>query len=377
MVLAIERQPGANTIDVVKAVRALFPRFRAIMPPSLTMTVEHDRSISILQSVNDVRFTLLLAICLVVLVIFLFLRNLSATMIPSFALPMAILGAFAVMYVLGYTIDNLSLLALTLSVGFVVDDAIVMLENIVRHMEMGKRTMQAALDGSKEIGFTILSMTIALSAVFIPVFFMGGILGRLLHEFSVVIIAAVLVSGVVSLTLTPLLCSRYLRPEHEREHGWLYRKLEAIMNSALNSYGVSLGWAMRHRVLVMLFSLLVLAGTAWEFWIIPKGFLPVEDQSQLGSTRRRQAISFAAMKADQETFNRIILQIRTHFNSFSISDSGGTGLNNGNVSLHLKDLSEREWTNNPEYERLVAKYGSDGLVPERSFTRCARSSNIT
>ena len=364
VVLAVERQPGANTIDVVKAVRALFPRFRAIMPPSLIMTVEHDRSISILQSVDDVRFTLLLAVCLVVLVIFLFLRNLSATLIPSFAVPMSILGTFAVMYVLGYTIDNLSLLALTLSVGFVVDDAIVMLENIVRHMEMGKRTFQAAVEGSKEIGFTILSITISLSAVFLPVFFMSGILGRLLHEFSVVIISAVLVSGVVSLTLTPMLCSRYLRPEHEKEHGRLYNKLEGILNSSLNSYGVSLRWAMRHRVLVMLFGVLVLAGTAWEFWIVPKGFLPIEDMSQLNvNTEAKQGISFEAMQADQQTLNRIMLQDPNtlQFHS-SISDSGGNGLNNGNVALHVKQISEREWTPSPEYERLAAEYGSDGLL---------------
>ena len=366
VILAIERQPGSNTIDVVKAIRALFPRFRAIMPPSLIMTVEYDRSTSILQSVNDVRFTLFLAVCLVVLVIFLFLRNLSATLIPSLALPMAILGTFAVMDVLGYTIDNLSLLALTLSVGFVVDDAIVMLENIVRHMEMGTSAMQAALVGSKEIGFTILSMTCALSAVFIPVFFMGGILGRLLHEFSVVIISAVLVSGVVSLTLTPMLCSRYLRPEHDREHGWLYRKLEGMLNAALHAYGVSLRWAMRHRVLVMSFGLFVLVGTAWEFWVIPKGFLPVEDMSSLHvNTEARQGISFAAMKAHQEAVNRIILQDPNtlQFHS-SISDSGGSGLNNGNIALHVKDTAEREWTNSPEYDRLVAKYGSDGLWAE-------------
>jgi HAE1 family hydrophobic/amphiphilic exporter-1 len=364
VVLSVERQPGANTIDVVKDIRALFPRFRAILPPALTMTVENDRSVSILQSVNDVRFTLLLAVCLVVLVIFLFLRNLSATLIPSFALPMAILGAFAVMELLGYTIDNLSLLALTLSVGFVVDDAIVMLENIVRHMEMGKSTMQAALEGSKEIGFTIVSMTCALSAVFIPVFFMGGILGRLLHEFSVVIISAVLVSGVVSLTLTPMLGSRYLRPEHAKEHGWLYRKLEGMLNYALNSYGVSLRWAMRHRVLVMLFGLFILVGTAWEFWIIPKGFLPVEDTSTLRvNTEAKQGISFDAMKAHQQALNRIILQDPNtlQFHS-SISDSGGSGLNNGNIALHVKDISAREWTKSPEYEGLVAKYGNDGFL---------------
>ena len=211
IILAVQRQPGTNTIAIVDSIRKLLPRFRSIMPPAMHLAVEYDRSISIRQSVNDVKFTLFLAICLVVLVIFLFLRNLSATVIPSLALPMAIIGTFAVMYELDYTIDNLSLLALTLSVGFVVDDAIVMLENIVRHMEQGKDVEAAAFDGSREIGFTIFSMTLALAAVFLPVFFMGGILGRLLHEFAVVIVSAVLVSGVVSLTLTPMLCSRYLR----------------------------------------------------------------------------------------------------------------------------------------------------------------------
>jgi len=364
VILAIQRQPGANTIDVVDSVRKLFPRFRAIMPPSMIMTVEYDRSISIRQSVSDVKFTLLLAICLVVLVIFLFLRNISATLIPSLALPMAIMGTFAVMYVLGYTIDNLSLLALTLSVGFVVDDAIVMLENIVRHMEMGKSAIEASLEGSKEIGFTILSMTLALAAVFLPVFFMGGILGRLLHEFAVVIISAVLVSGVVSLTLTPMLCSRYLRPDHEKRHGWIYRKLEGVLDISLRGYGVSLRWAMRHRALVMLFGLLVLVGTAWEFWVIPKGFLPEEDISSLHvSTEAKQGISFDAMKAHQEALNRIILADPNVIQFHSgISDSGGTGLNNGNMAVHLKDPSDRPWTDNPEYDRLVAKYGHTAVL---------------
>ena len=263
------------------------------MPPAMHLAVEYDRSISIRESVNDVKFTLFLAICLVVLVIFLFLRNLSATIIPSLALPMAIIGTFAVMYLLGYTIDNLSLLALTLSVGFVVDDAIVMLENIVRHMEQGKDVVEAAFDGSREIGFTIFSMTIALAAVFLPVFFMGGILGRLLHEFAVVIVSAVLVSGVVSLTLTPMLCSRYLRPEHTREHGRMYRALESVLEGSLRRYGFTLRWALRHRVLVMLFGGLVLVGTAWEFWTIPKGFLPDEDTSQIAIfSEARQGISF-------------------------------------------------------------------------------------
>ncbi len=219
VILAVQRQPGTNTVDIVAGVKKILPQFKAILPPSVTMTEIYDRSALIRESVNDVKFTLLLAVCLVVLVIFLFLRNLSATVIPSIALPMSIVGTFAVMYLLNYTLDNLSLMALTLSVGFVVDDAIVMLENIVRHIEMGEGVMEAALKGSKEIGFTIVSMTLSLTAVFIPVLFMGGIIGRLLHEFSVVIMMAVLVSGFVSLTLTPMLCSRFVRSQHGRKHG--------------------------------------------------------------------------------------------------------------------------------------------------------------
>ena len=245
------------------------------------MRTLYDRSISIRDSVNDVKFTLLLAVLLVVLVIFLFLRNLSATLIPSIALPMSIIGTFAVMYELNYTLDNLSLMALTLSVGFVVDDAIVMLENIVRHMEMGEGVLEAALSGSKEIGFTILSMTLSLAAVFIPVLFLGGIIGRLLHEFSVVIIMAILVSGFVSLTLTPMLCSRFLRAQHEAKHGRMYMALERFFDKLLHKYDVSLQWALRHRVTVMAISMVILFVTAWQFYQIPKGFLPDVDASQI------------------------------------------------------------------------------------------------
>ncbi|HEY9074881.1 MAG TPA: efflux RND transporter permease subunit, partial [Desulfobaccales bacterium] len=212
VVLAVQRQPGTNTIEVVNAINNLLPTLRQQIPASVDIVSLYDRSITIRESVNDVQFTLLLALGLVILVIFLFLRNLSATVIPSLALPMSIVGTFAVMYILDYSLDNLSLMALILSVGFVVDDAIVVLENIVRHMEMGEAPLQAALTGSREIGFTIVSMTLSLAAVFIPVFFMGGILGRLLHEFAVTIVAAILMSGLVSLTLTPMLCSRFLRP---------------------------------------------------------------------------------------------------------------------------------------------------------------------
>src|SRR5579875_1161246 len=359
IMLSVLRQPGTNTIDIVKDIRRLLPRFYTILPPSIQLSIEYDRSVPISNSVNDVKFTLMLAVFLVILVIFLFLRNASATLIPSLALPMAIIGTFAVMYLFGYTLDNLSLLALTLSVGFVVDDAIVMLENIVRHMEMGKSPLEAALDGSKEVNFTILSMTLSLAVVFLPVFFMPGVFGRLLHEFSVVIISAVLVSGFVSVTLSPMLCQRYLRPQHEKQRGWLYRTLEKILETSLQWYGASLRWALRHRALVMIVGFLVLLGTAWEFWVIPKGFLPQDDLSEIAvSTEATQGISFDAMKAHQEAINRIFYNDPNVVQFFSgISDSNNTGLNNGRAFLHLKDRPDRPWTDSPAYDRLVAHYG--------------------
>ncbi|MGH9718242.1 MAG: efflux RND transporter permease subunit [Candidatus Acidiferrales bacterium] len=364
ILLAVQRQPGTNTIDIVNSIRKLVPRFYSQVPPSINLSIEYDRSVPIRESVNDVKFTLLLAVCLVVLVIFLFLRNVSATIIPSLALPMAIVGTFAVMYLLGYTIDTLSLLALTLSVGFVVDDAIVMLENIVRHMEMGKTAAQASLEGSKEVGFTILSMTLSLAAVFLPIFFMAGVFGRLLHEFAVVIISAVLVSGFVSLTLTPMICSRYLRSEHERQHGWMYRKLEGVLDGALRGYSTSLRWSLRHRVLVMLFGVAVLVGTVWEFWVIPKGFLPEEDLSEISvSTEANQGISFDAMKAHQEAVNHVFAADPNvvQFHS-SIADSNSSGLNNGQAFLHLKDVSDRPWTDSPIYDHLSERFGQVAVL---------------
>src|SRR2546427_4772561 len=247
IVLAVQRQPGVNTVEVVDKIQKLMPTFRAQIPAAVSLDTLFDRSQSIRASVRDVQFTLLLTVCLVVLVIFLFLRNLSATVIPSLALPMSIIGTFSVMYLLGYSVDNLSLMALTLSVGFVVDDAIVMLENIVRHLEMGKRPLQAALEGAREIGFTIVSMTLSLTAVFIPVLFMGGIIGRLFHEFAVTIGIAILVSGFVSLTLTPMLCSRFLRPPHEERHGRFYEATENVYRRVLGFYQRTLAWVMDHR----------------------------------------------------------------------------------------------------------------------------------
>src|SRR5512139_3846531 len=242
--LAIQRQPGTNTVEVVDRIKALLPGLEQQLPASVQLRIRSDRSVPIRESVGDVKSTLVLTICLVVLVIFLFLRNLSATIIPSLALPFSIVGTFAVMYALGYSLDNLSLMALTLSVGFVVDDAIVMLENIVRHMEMGKARLQAALDGSKEIAFTIVSMTLSLAAVFIPVFFMGGVVGRLMHEFAVTIGGAILVSGLVSLTLTPMLCSRFLKAPHAIRHGRFYNAMERVFEGALAAYS----WSLRQTI---------------------------------------------------------------------------------------------------------------------------------
>jgi len=359
IMLAVQRQPGTNTIDIVKNIRKLLPRFYSILPPSIHLSIEYDRSVSIEESVNDVKFTLVLAIFLVVLVIFLFLRNASATVIPSMALPMAIMGTFAVMYLLGYTIDNLSLLALTLSVGFVVDDAIVMLENIVRHLEMGKTPLQAALDGSKEVNFTILSMTLSLAVVFLPVFFMPGVFGRLLHEFAVVIISAVLVSGVVSVTLSPMLARRYLRHQQHKRERWLYRKLENILEISLRWYGWSLRLALRHRVVVMIFGFLVLLGTAWEFWEIPKGFLPSGDSGRIAvSTEANQGISFDAMKLHQQAINRILKADPSVVQFFSgIGGGFNNGMNNGHAFLHLLDRPNRPWSHSAAYDHLVARYG--------------------
>src|SRR5437764_4821517 len=281
-------------------------RLRPQLPGSVRIETLNDRSVSIRHSVNDVQTTLLVTLVLVVLVIFLFLRNASATLIPSLALPLSVVGTFAAMKLMGYSLDNLSLMALTLSVGFVVDDAIVMLENIVRHLEMGKSPLQAALDGSREIGFTILSMTLSLAAVFIPVLFMGGMLGRLLHEFAVTIAAAILVSGFVSLTLTPMLCSRFLRHRPAEDHGALFNLFERGFQSLLGAYDHSLRFVLRHRFATLTGSLLLAGATAYIFVLTPMGFLPSEDTGFFfGFTMAAQGISFDSMKEHQEKLKKI------------------------------------------------------------------------
>jgi HAE1 family hydrophobic/amphiphilic exporter-1 len=365
IVLSVQRQPGTNTVEVVDEIKALLPQFRALIPPSVQMDILYDRSVSIRDSVNDVKFSLFLAVVLVILVIFLFLRNLSATLIPSIALPMSIVGTFAVMYELGYTLDNLSLMALTLSVGFVVDDAIVMLENIVRHMEMGEGVREAALDGAREIGFTIVSMTLSLAAVFIPVLFMGGILGRLLHEFAVVISMAILVSGFVSLTLTPMLCSRFLRPPHEEKHGRAYMMLERLFDRMLKGYDRSLQFVLRHRLGTMVAAGIILAVTVWQFWVIPKGFLPSEDTSQVFTfTEAAQGISFASMMEHQRALNAIVRQDKNVFNFFSSIGASGPNAagNSGRIFMHLKSRPDREWSQNPTWERWNSERGGTPVL---------------
>mgnify|MGYP001583414794 CR=1 FL=1 len=344
IILAIQRQPGTNTIEVVDSIRKLLPGFREQIPPSVNINVLYDRSKSIRESVNDVQFSLLLALGLVVLVIFLFLRNLSATLIPSLALPMSIIGTFSVMSLFHYSLDNLSLMALTLCVGFVVDDAIVMLENISRHMEMGKSAMQATLDGSKEIAFTILSMTLSLAAVFIPVLFMSGMLGRLLNEFAVTIMAAVLVSGFVSLTLTPMLCSRMLKSEHGMKHGRLYALSERAFEAWKHAYDVSLQWVLRYRRLTIAVFLLIFAATGWLFATMPKDFLPSEDSGQLFAfTEAAQDVSFEAMSKLQLQASAIIKSDPAVESAMAFIGSGGgsSSLNLGRVFIVLKPRAER------------------------------------
>jgi HAE1 family hydrophobic/amphiphilic exporter-1 len=357
IVLSIHRQPGVNTVQVADAVQNLVQDLRSQIPASVELQTLYDRSISIRHSVKDVQFTLFLALCLVVLVIFLFLRNLSATVIPSLSLPISVIGTFAVMQPLGYSLDNLSLMALTLAVGFVVDDAIVMLENIVRHREMGKGALQAALDGSREIGFTIVSMTVSLVAVFIPVMFMGGLLGRLFHEFAVTITAAILVSGVVSLTLTPMLCSRFLRPQRNASHGAFYRVIEDWFQRSLRLYERTLIWVMARRRAAIVVSGLILVATVVLFRVVPKGFIPTEDNNQvMGTTETAEGTSFEGMVQHQQAVAAII-DNDPDVEAFmsSVGSGGGRNSNQGRLMIRLKPRHDRDHTAEEVIRRLQPK----------------------
>jgi HAE1 family hydrophobic/amphiphilic exporter-1 len=371
IILFVQRQPGTNTIKVVDGVKALLPTFRAQMPSSVNLDVLIDRSLAIRESVSDVKFTLILAIGLVVLVIFMFLRSVWATIIPSVAMPIAIIGTFAVMFFFGFSIDNLSLLALTLSVGFVVDDAIVMLENIIRHIEHDEPVMTAALKGSREIGFTIISMTISLVAVFIPVLFMGGVLGRLLHEFAVTISAAILVSGFVSLTLTPMLCSRFLRPiAHDARHGRFYQTTERIFQSALGLYERTLKLTMKHRRWTMLVAFAMIVLTVVLLVVVPKGFIPAEDTGRIGiGVEAAQDASFDAMVRYQRAILAVVSK-NPYINAYSASVGGG---NTSRMFVSLKPRDER-----PPADKIVQMLRADlsGIPGVRVFPQVPPSIRI-
>jgi HAE1 family hydrophobic/amphiphilic exporter-1 len=342
--LSIIRQPGVNTVQVAEGVHAVMDQLAPQLPPSVNIVPIFDRSVSIKHSVDDVKFTLMLTIALVVMVIFLFLRNVRATIIPSLALPFSLIGTCTVMWTLGYSLDNLSLMALTLAVGFVVDDAIVMLENIVRHIEMGKKPLQAALDGSKEISFTILSMTVSLVAVFIPLLFMPGLVGRLFREFAVTIGVAILVSGFVSLTLTPMLAARFLREGegHASDEG-KWRSVERVYRGVERGYVNSLGWVMNHRPLAMLVSAITLIATVGLFMYIPKGFLPSEDTGRLqGSIEGPEGIGYEALAAKVREVAAIIQQSpNVKYTLASIGGGPGGGSNSGRLQLTLNDSIDR------------------------------------
>jgi len=371
--MAVQRQPGTNTVKVVDDIKALIPQFKQQLPASVNLDILNDRSISIRQSVDDVQFSLVLAMGLVVLVIFLFLRNVRATIIPTLALPTSIVGTFAVMYLLNFSLDNLSLMALTLSVGFVVDDAVVMLENIVRRIEMGEGVREAALNGSREIGFTIVSMTVSLVAVFIPVLFMGGILGRLFREFAITISVAILVSGIVSLTLTPMLASKLLKASSIREsalheeggpaahRGW-WRFTEGIYNRVLQFYEWSLQTVLRHPLYTITISLILAVFTFYLFGAVPKGFIPSGDTGLLfGNTEAAQGISLDDMIKHQTVIAEIIKKDPNVQSYASSVGSGGrnSGGNSGTIFIGLKPFGQRKLSADEVIQQLRPKVSNE------------------
>lgn len=344
IVLAVQRQPDANTVKVVDAVKAMLPRFKEQLPASVEMSTLNDRSLSVRESLHDVYFTLALTVALVVMVIFMFLRRMAATVIPTLSLPISLIGALTLLYALGYSLDNISLLGITLAVGLVVDDAIVMLENIHRHIEDGMGPFEAAVRGAREMAFTIMSISISLVAVLIPIFFMPGVIGLLFHEFAVVVSLAIMVSAGVSLTLVPMLCSRFLKPHHDVEEGRLGRLFERGFNATLDGYTRTLDLALRHRWLVLLVALASFVATVWLYIAIPKGFFPEEDIGQIqASTEAAEDISFNTMTVLQERVAAIVQNSR-HVASVSAAVGGGGGggnTNTGRMFINLKPRGER------------------------------------
>ena len=345
VILNIQRQPGANIIQVVDGIKKLLPQLKANLPASIDVQILTDRTTTIRASVNDVKFSLLLTIALVVLAIFLFLRNLTATIIPAVAVPLSIVGTLGVMYLLGYSLDNLSLMALTISTGFVVDDAIVMIENIVRYIEEGESPLQAALKGSEQIGFTIISLTVSLIAVLIPLLFMGDIVGRLFREFAITLSVTILVSAVVSLTLTPMMCSRLLKAKSNRQPGRFYQWSERIYDRVVDYYGRTLQFVLRHQPATLLVAVGTLVLTVVLYMIVPKGFFPVQDTGVIqGISEAAQNISFPAMAEKQQELARVILKDPAveSLSSFIGVDGINSTLNSGRILINLKPLAERK-----------------------------------
>jgi len=358
VILNIQRQPGANIITVVDRIKALLPQLKVSLPSAVDVAVLTDRTTTIRASVKDVQFELMLTIALVVMVIFLFLRNLSATVIPSVAVPLSIVGTFGVMYLLGYSLNNLTLMALTISTGFVVDDAIVMIENIARYLEEGYTPLRAALRGSEQIGFTILSLTISLIAVLIPLLFMGDIVGRLFREFAITLAVTILVSAVVSLTLTPMMCAKLLKSGAEMHQGWFYRKSETAWNWIINKYATTLLWVLKHQPMTLLVTVATLIATVILYIVVPKGFFPVQDTGViLGVSQAPETISFPAMSERQQALAKVILQDPAveSLSSFIGIDGINTTLNSGRIQINLKPLEERRISASDIIRRLQPK----------------------
>jgi multidrug efflux pump len=365
VIVNIQRQPGANTISVVKSITLLMPQLKATLPAGIDVTTLTDLTTGIKASVSDVEFELMLTIVLVVLVIFLFLRSLSATIIPSVAVPLSIVGTFAAMYALGYSLDNLSLMALTISTGFVVDDAIVMIENISRYLEEGHTPMQAALEGAEQIGFTILSLTVSLIAVLIPLLFMGGIVGRLFREFAVTLAVTIIISAAVSLTLTPMMCSRILRHTPDSQRGRFYKASERVFERMIEFYGRTLKVVLEYQTATLLVAVATLVLTIFLYIIIPKGFFPVQDTGVIQAiSQAPQSISFSAMAKKQQEVAKIVLQDPAvqSLSSFIGADGTNTTLNSGRMSINLKPLSDRSLSASDVIRRLNSKLQNvDGI----------------
>jgi multidrug efflux pump len=366
VIVNIQRQPGANIISVVDSIEKLLPQLKATLPQSINVQVLTDRTTTIRASVKDVQFELMLTIGLVVLVIFLFLRSLSATVIPSIAVPLSIVGTFGVMYLLGYSLNNLTLMALTISTGFVVDDAIVMIENISRYIEMGDTPLQAALKGSEQIGFTILSLTVSLIAVLIPLLFMGDIVGRLFREFAITLAVTILVSAVVSLTLTPMMSALLLRHQPEAQQGWFYRTSERFFERTIAAYGRTLEFVLRYKRTTLMVTVATLVGTILLYIFVPKGFFPVQDTGViLGISEARPTISFDAMEQRQEALARVILQDPgvESLSSFIGIDGTNPTMNSGRVQINLKPFEERTANASEIIRRLEPKLEAvDGIT---------------